>query len=104
MHNRGVAARVACRLHNVCIDDLVVKVAKSISHGSVPGFEFETDNTAAGDERAGFCHFTDGMAVGCGYRSDLEPCSHRDSWTNVIKENLWTHPVFSKFSKGTVRT
>ncbi len=103
MHNQGVAVRVACCLHNVCIDDLGVKVAKSISRGSVPGFEFKADN-AAGDERAGFCHFTDGTAVGCGYGSDLESCSHRDTWTDVIKENLWTHPVFSKFSKATVRT
>ena len=102
MHNRGVAVRVACRLHNVCIGDLGVKVARSVSRGSVPGFEWETDN-AATDERAGLCHFTDGTAVGRGYRSDLESCSHRDIWTNVIKENEWSRPVFSKFSKSTVR-
>ncbi len=76
MHHLGVAVRVACCLHNVCIDDLGAKVTKSVSRGSVHGFEFETDNAAV-DERAGLCHFTDGTAVGRGYQSDLE--SHRDS-------------------------
>ncbi len=42
MHNRGVAVRVACRLHNVCVAEFGEKKMGSISRGAVQGFEFET--------------------------------------------------------------
>jgi hypothetical protein len=54
MHNRGVAVRVACRLHNVCIKDVGAKAPKPVSRGSVPGFENESDGQP-GDNQAGFC-------------------------------------------------
>jgi hypothetical protein len=103
MHNRGVVVRVACRLHNVCIDDFGEKRMQSISRGTVQGFEFETDHQQ-NDFRSGFTIFTDGVpSVGQGYRSDLECCSHREMWTNIIKEEGLTRPVFSKYNKVTVR-
>ena len=103
MHNRGVAIRVACRLHNVCIKDVGGKAVKPVTRGSVPGFEHETDRQP-GDDQAGFFHFTDGTAVTRGYRSDQEACLHRDIWTNSIKDLGLARPVYSKFSKATVRT
>ena len=102
MHNRGVAVRVACRLHNVCIKDVGAKAPRPVSRGSVPGFEHESDGQP-GDNQAGFCSFTDGTAVGRGFRSNREACPHRDRWTDSIKDAGLTRPVYSKFSKATVR-
>jgi DDE superfamily endonuclease len=103
MHNRGVAVRVACRLHNVCVAEFGEKKMGSISRGAVQGFEFETDHQQ-NDNSAGFVMYTDGVpSVGQGYRSDLERCSHRDMWTDIIGENGLIRPVFSKYNKNTVR-
>jgi hypothetical protein len=38
MHNRGVAVRVACQLHNICIDAQNCSKVKPVHHGMVPGF------------------------------------------------------------------
>ncbi len=103
MHNRGAANCVACRLHNVCIKDVGGKAVKPVTRGSVPGLEHETDRQP-GDDQAGFFHFTDGTAVTRGYRSDREACLHKDIWTNSIKDLGLACPVYSKFSKATVRT
>jgi hypothetical protein len=66
-------------------------------------FEFEMDHQQ-NDFWSGFTIFTDGVpSVGRGYRSDLECCSHREMWTNIIKEDGLTRPVFSKYNKVTVR-
>ena len=103
MHNRGVAVRVACRLHNVCVAEFGEKKMVSISRGSVRGFECETDHQH-NDNSACFMMYTDGIpSVGQYYRLDLERCSHRETWTSIIRENGLTRPVFSKYNKKLVR-
>jgi hypothetical protein len=103
VHNRGVVVRVACRLHNVCVAECGEKLTQSISRGAVQGFEAETDHQQ-NDSRSGFILYTDGVpCLGPGYRSDLECCSHREMWTNIIREEGMTRPVFSKYNKTVVR-
>jgi hypothetical protein len=104
MHNRGVAIRVACKLHNLLIDEFGCERIQSITRGAVPGFEGETDHQI-NDFCAGSIMYTDGTpSLGQGYRSDLELCSHRDMWTEIIKANGLTRPIFSKYSKRMVRS
>jgi len=68
----------------------------------VPGFEMET-NFQSGDDGCGL-QFTDGTNMfHQGYRSDLERCDHRYIWTTAIWQAGYTRPIFSKYSKKTVR-
>ena len=101
MHNRGVAVRVACRLHNICIDDRNSGKLRPIRQGTVPGFECETDYQYGDIDLA--LQFIDVTNVRSGYRSDLESCDHRDTWTNTIRILGLVHPTYSKYSKQTTR-
>jgi hypothetical protein len=101
MHNRGVAVRVACRLHNICIDDPNCSKVQPVRHGTVPGFEGETDFQYGDTSLA--LQFTDGTSIRSGYRSDLESCHHRDMWTNTILNLGLVRPTFSRYSKQTAR-
>jgi hypothetical protein len=58
MHNRGVAIHVACRLHNVCINDVDCSKCRHVTLGMVPCFEMETDFQTGDDVRG--MQFTDG--------------------------------------------
>jgi hypothetical protein len=100
MHNQGVAICIACRLHNVCMNDVNCRKVRYVSSGMVPGFERETDFQAKDDVNG--LQFTDGTNFR-GYRSDLERCDHRDIWTAIILQAGYTWPIFSRFSKNTVR-
>ena len=102
MLHRGVAVRVACRLHNICVDDFGLRRMRPVGSGCIPGFEHETDHQH-GDSPPGIIAWTDGTAIRVGYRSDLEQCNHRDMWTNSIKQLGLTRPNYSKFSKKIVR-
>lgn len=102
MEHRGVAVRVACRLHNICISDAGCKRTHPISRSCIPGFENETDFSHPEEITRGI-QFTDGTRTRRGYRSDLEVCSHRDLWTQTILEMGLTRPSFSKYSKVTTR-
>jgi hypothetical protein len=101
MHNQGVAIHVACQLHNVCMDDVNCKKVRHVSSGMVPGFEGETDFQAEDDVYG--LQFKDGTNLFPGNRSDLERCDHHDIWTAVILQAGYTWPIFSRFSKKTVR-
>jgi len=101
MHNRGVAVRVACRLHNICIDDPNCSKVQPVRHGTVPGFEGETDFQYGDTSLA--LQFTDGTSIRSGYQSDLESCHHRDMWTNTILNLGLVRPTFSRYSKQTAR-
>jgi hypothetical protein len=102
MLHHGVAVRVACRLHNICVDDFGLHRMRPVGSGCIPGFEHETDHQH-GDSLPGIIAWTDGTAIRAGYRSDLEQCNHRDMWTNSIKQLGLTRPNYSKFSKKIVR-
>jgi hypothetical protein len=65
MHNRGIAIWVACRLHNICIDDQNCSKVKPVRHGTVPGFEGETDFQYGDTSLA--LQFTDGTSIRSGY-------------------------------------
>ena len=42
-----------------------------------------------------FILYMDGTPLrGQGYRIDLENCNHCDVWTNIIKANGMTYPLF----------
>jgi hypothetical protein len=71
MLHRGVAVCVACRLHNICIDDFGTRRIKPVGSGYIPGFEHETDHQR-GDNHPGTLAWTDGTPIRAGYRSDLE--------------------------------
>jgi DDE superfamily endonuclease len=101
MEHRGVAIRVACKLHNICIDDFGFQRIIPIRSHSVPGFERETDHQ---NEDEVNIQFTDGTPLQKrGYRSDLEKSTHRDKWTKYIKNNNLSRPRFSKYSKKIIR-
>jgi hypothetical protein len=101
MHNCGVAICIGCWLHSVCINDVTCSKVRHVRPGMVPGFEMETDLPAR-DDVCGL-QFMDGADLCRGYRSGLERCDHRDMWTTVILQAGYTLPIFSKFSKKTVR-
>jgi hypothetical protein len=71
MLHRGVAVHVACRLHNICVDDFSLKRIRPVGSGCIPGFEQETDHQC-GDRAPGILVWTEGTPVYAGYRSDLE--------------------------------
>jgi DDE superfamily endonuclease len=85
MEHRGIVIRVACKLHNICIDDSGFRKIMPIHSRSIPGFARESDHQE--DDNASIC-FTDGTPLNSkkGYRSDLEKCTHRDIWTKYIKK------------------
>jgi hypothetical protein len=82
MHHDGVAIHVACRLHNLCINDVDSNKVRHVTPGMVPGYEIEIDFQAGDDVLR--LQYTDGTGLGQGYRSDLESCHHHDMWTKVI--------------------
>jgi hypothetical protein len=101
MHNRGVAVHVVCRLHNICIDEQNCSKVQPVCHGTVPGFEGETDFQYGDTSLA--LQFRDGTSIRSGYWSDLEACHHRDMWTNTIHNLGLVRPTFSRYSKQTAR-
>jgi len=100
MEHRGIVIRVACKLHNICIDDFGCRKPSTLSSGSSEGFSQETDHQI--DDHVGVV-YTDGTGVHQGYRSDLERCSHRDAWTAEIARLGLRRPLYSKFSRCTER-
>jgi hypothetical protein len=60
----------------------------------LPGFLCEMDHQRNGNHNA-FILYMDGTPLrGQGYRIDLENCNHCDVWTNIIKANGMTYPLF----------
>jgi DDE superfamily endonuclease len=103
MSHRGVVIRVACKLHNICIDDSGCTKIFHVNSQSIPEFERETDHQNH-DDINGNVFFTDGTPIRRqGYRSDLESCHHRDQWTKIIKENGLMRPTFSRYTNKTIR-
>jgi hypothetical protein len=102
MEHRGVAIRVACRLHNICISDIGCKRLRPISRLSVPGFSNDTDYSNMENTNQSI-QLTDGVPIRSGYRSDLEVSTHRDMWTQQILDMGLQRPVYSKYSKAIIR-
>ena len=102
MINRGVAVRVACRLHNVCVDDFGLQRIRPVGSGCIAGFEHETDHQR-GDSVPGVLAWSDGTPVRAGYISDLKRCHHWDMWTETIKRNNLSRPSYSRCSKAVSR-
>ena len=102
MEHHGVAVRVACRLHNICISDLGSKRVQPISRLSVPGFSNDTDYSNM-ESVSTSIQLTDGVPIRSGYCSDLELCTHRDMWTQQIQDLGLQRPVYSKYSKAIIR-
>jgi hypothetical protein len=102
MEHRGVAVRVACQLHNICISDFGSKLVQPISRSSVPGFENEMDYSNMENANLSI-QLTDGIPIRSGYHSDLEVCPHRDMWTQQILDMGLIRPLYSKYSKAIIR-
>jgi hypothetical protein len=76
MESRGVVISVACKLHNICINDFVPSKPHTLHRGTLSVFLNENDYQA-GDSIAPPC--TNGThVVSQGYRSDLVGCDHSD--------------------------
>ncbi len=101
MDNRGVVVRVACKLHNICIDDFGKRKPETLQRGFASDFSGESDYRV--DDWI-VPQYTDGTPViSQGYRSDLERCNHRDEWTRLIRLEGLKRPTYSKYSKTTIR-
>ena len=99
--HRGLAVRVACKLHNICIDQgtLISPEYMCSGHGSQYGFAHEKDCGMNDHKRS---RFTDGVTVTQGHRSDLERCDHRDKLTEKMEQLKQKRPDISKFSRSIV--
>jgi DDE superfamily endonuclease len=82
MHNRGVVIQVACKLHNICIEDSGYQKVHPMYRNSAPEFDKESDYQPGDDSNV--ITFTDGTPIRQGFRSDLEQCTHREQWTETI--------------------
>ena len=115
--NRGLVIRVACKLHNICIDRNSVIAPETMTRGigACYGFDYDNDHRD-GDETRPLK--TDGTGMTRGYRSDLEQCqrrleithtiglghqsisNHRDRLTKQISIQRLKRPRHSKYSRS----
>jgi len=93
MKHRDVVVRVACKLHNICVEDFGdANVAEdmTVHRNDVSSFPRDNDHQE-GDIRFPTwlrVHlFDDRRFLGQGHRSDLERCDHRQQWTEIIKDD-----------------
>jgi len=85
MEHIPLIVRVACKLHNICVDRF--GTSKSTLYNRGPR---ETD-VQAGDHALPL--FTDGTQVGRGYRSDLERSQTRETVTGRLKRDGILRPL-----------
>jgi len=113
--SRGLVIRVACKLHNICIDQHSLTCPETMTNGigRVYGFGSTCDHQD-GDELEPIK--TDGTGMSKGYRSDLEKCprrldlttslghqavkSHRDRLTRQVSLQRLKRPRHSKYSRS----
>ncbi len=101
MDNRGVVVHVACKLHNICINDFGTRKPDTLHHGIVSYFS-EVNDHQAHDWIVP--QYTNGRPIiSQGYRSDLERCNHQDEWPRLIRTEGLKCPTYSKYSKTTIK-
>jgi len=93
MENIPLIIRVACKLHNICIDrfgaDSVLEVHTSTAQFGNIGFGTDFQ---PGDDKDNV-RYTDGTGMTQGFRDDLVVCSHRDSITAYLKSAQIKRPT-----------
>jgi hypothetical protein len=90
MQHRDLVVRVACKLHNICIEDFGYKDIQTVKTNDIPNFPRENDHREGDNPYPEWLRFPiyDNIKLyGQGYRSDLEVCDHREQWTEIIRKD-----------------
>jgi hypothetical protein len=90
MIHRDLVIRVACKLHNICVEDFGECIVHTVQRDTVPQFMRDCDHQVGDIRYPRWLRvpiFDTTRNYGQGHRSDLERCDHRTEWTNIIRND-----------------
>jgi hypothetical protein len=100
MEHRGVLIRVACKLHNICIDRYSTSMQRIVRRLDRGAYGF-TDIDVHGDDDNRRAIFTDGTRPGRGFRRDkYNKVDYRQIITDIMREKEIERPSFANFRKS----